>query len=246
MKYPNGDTYSGMWFRNKKQGQGTYTYKNGDVYTGEWKEDRKEGKGTFYNPNTQYQLIGRWKDGKLTKGKWVLGDGTVYNGNFEYNRPTGYGIFTFPNGNQSEGIYEKKRKQQNGEEDDEDEDEDEPEDEDEENPKGPKKYYYPDEVHVSSAPITELNRAEAVANLYIPEFEEVHFLKVETFETYNGREIVTVYNEGLTDANVQSLYVGNFQFKEELILMSGHRIRILSCIYYIIIIISSFFFFFFF
>lgn len=228
MKYPNGDSYSGMWFRNKKQGQGTYTYKNGDVYTGEWRDDKREGRGTFYNPTTQYQLIGQWKDGKLIKGKWVMGDGTVYNGNFDFNRPTGYGIFTFPNGNQSEGIYEKKRKQE-GEEEDDEPDEDEG-DEDEANPKGPKKYYYPNTVHESSAGVFELNRAQAVEDLYIPEWDEVHFLKVETFETYNDREIVTVYNEGLTDANLQGLFVGDFQFKDELILMSGHRIRILSCI----------------
>lgn len=72
-----------MWYRNYKQGQGTYTYKNGDVYSGNWVNDKKEGKGTLYNPNSSYQLVGIWENNQLKRGKWIMEDGTIYSGLYE-------------------------------------------------------------------------------------------------------------------------------------------------------------------
>ena len=43
--YSNGDTYSGGWRNNKREGSGVLTCANGDAYVGQWKNDKRHGKG---------------------------------------------------------------------------------------------------------------------------------------------------------------------------------------------------------
>ena len=43
--YSNGDTYTGGWRNNKREGTGTLRCSNGECYIGEWNNDKRHGKG---------------------------------------------------------------------------------------------------------------------------------------------------------------------------------------------------------
>lgn len=103
--YPNGDRYHGQWAEDKKHGDGTYFYANGDIYSGSWANDVKAGKGAYVYKRDGSQLVGEFKDGSLSTGKWVFKDGSVFVGRFKDNQPLGKGVFYFPSGNQQEGEW---------------------------------------------------------------------------------------------------------------------------------------------
>lgn len=58
--FGNGESYSGLWFGNKKHGFGEYRWPTGDIYTGDWKLDRVHGLGNF-NSSLGDQVLGEWK-----------------------------------------------------------------------------------------------------------------------------------------------------------------------------------------
>lgn len=103
--YPNGDRYHGNWADDKKNGDGTYFYANGDIYSGNWVDDVKSGTGAYVFGGDGSQLVGEFKAGSITTGKWVFKDGSVFVGRFNNNKPSGKGVFYFPSGNQQEGVW---------------------------------------------------------------------------------------------------------------------------------------------
>jgi len=50
MKYPNGDSYQGLWARGKKNGEGKYYYSNGILFEGSFVEGKKMGLGVITFP----------------------------------------------------------------------------------------------------------------------------------------------------------------------------------------------------
>jgi hypothetical protein len=38
----------GAWFKDKKHGEGKFTYPNKDIYKGEWKDNLRHGVGTYF------------------------------------------------------------------------------------------------------------------------------------------------------------------------------------------------------
>ena len=92
-----------LWYQDKRQGKGKYTYANGAFYDGQWKDDKKWGRGKF-----------DWGDGTLYDGEWVnnvrsgkgtnyYSDGDVYTGMWKEDMPNGKGIYKFSIG---ENEYE--------------------------------------------------------------------------------------------------------------------------------------------
>ena len=56
------------------------------------------------------KLIGEWKEGKLTEGRWIYPNGLYWEGKFENNKPKGLGTWYFNNGNKLTGSFEQKPK----------------------------------------------------------------------------------------------------------------------------------------
>ena len=56
------------------------------------------------------KLIGEWKEGKLTEGRWIYPNGLYWEGKFENNKPKGQGTWYFNNGNKLTGSFEQKPK----------------------------------------------------------------------------------------------------------------------------------------
>ena len=106
MTFPNGDVYSGEWFENKIQGEGSYTYKKtDDVYSGTWVDGKKQGKGRYEFAKDRSLLVGNWEAGQIITGKWELKGAAVYDGEFKLGRPFGAGQFTFESGLVQTGEY---------------------------------------------------------------------------------------------------------------------------------------------
>ena len=70
-----------MCIRDRREGEGTYTYANGAVYTGEWKDGAMEGQGVFTS------------------------EAGTYTGSFKAGAFDGYGVYEFANGDRYEGDY---------------------------------------------------------------------------------------------------------------------------------------------
>ena len=67
----NGDKYTGIWDKNK--GQGEINYKDGTKYTGQWDGDydwniKRNGVGTLYSADGQVLNQGKWEKNEY-KGK---------------------------------------------------------------------------------------------------------------------------------------------------------------------------------
>ena len=80
--FDNGNTYTGSFKNNKRDGKGVFTWVDGTVYTGDWVQGVKTGSGT---------------------NKYI--DGTLYIGEFENNTMTGKGTYTLANGFSMKGIF---------------------------------------------------------------------------------------------------------------------------------------------
>ena len=57
--------------KDKKHGNGTYTWPDGRSYDGEWLNGKQHGKAT-YTLKTGWQKTGVWNNGK--REKWIDGD----------------------------------------------------------------------------------------------------------------------------------------------------------------------------
>ena len=71
--YANGDTYTGGWRNNKREGSGELICANGELYIGEWKNDKKHGKGMrkwYVEEPPRYRGASRKWDGYIYDGQW--------------------------------------------------------------------------------------------------------------------------------------------------------------------------------
>ncbi len=235
--------YQGMWKRNNKHGNGTYTYVNGDVYSGRWVKNVKSGKGAYVIAESQSQLVGVWKKGKLEDGKWVHYDGTVYTGEFKNNTPTGTGLYTFPHGNQIEGVYAV---------DGEEEEEEEEEGEEGELPVTKPRVWKGQAVSIATTSSADLNKAEPAEPQFVPNVETLSMVNIESIRNTkssldgeedeegeegvggdDGFEVVMIVNTGETDVNLKGLHLScnekdPFIFRDDFELLSGGRVRVLS------------------
>lgn len=107
MKFPNGDTYHGMWSDDAMNGDGTFIYANGDIFSGNFTNGIKEGQGTYEFQADKSQLVGEWKAGTIVSGTWRFACGGSYTGQFEKGKPIGRGVFNMANGYQQDGEYRK-------------------------------------------------------------------------------------------------------------------------------------------
>eukprot|EP01124_Arcella_intermedia_P031606 TRINITY_DN7181_c0_g1_i1.p1 TRINITY_DN7181_c0_g1~~TRINITY_DN7181_c0_g1_i1.p1 ORF type:complete len:1288 (+),score=388.27 TRINITY_DN7181_c0_g1_i1:29-3865(+) len=107
MKWGDGSTYQGWWFRGNMQGAGVFEYLGG-IYSGNFEKnirDGPEGKMRFTNGSV-YQ--GDWKNGK-PHGQGTLKDlnGNVFTGKWEEGYRYGSGTLNYFNGDTYNGSFKK-------------------------------------------------------------------------------------------------------------------------------------------
>ncbi|PNH05067.1 Radial spoke head 1, partial [Tetrabaena socialis] len=83
MTYPDKGVYEGDWVEDVMQGTGTYTYASGDVYQGGFQAGKRHGQGMYHFRAPCCQLVGDWKEGAFTYGRWVFRDGSMFMGKFQ-------------------------------------------------------------------------------------------------------------------------------------------------------------------
>lgn len=94
--YPNGDGYTGQWFRGGRSGKGDYTYSDGSFYSGEWDGGMRAGDGMMkYNDGSSYE--GEWfNDQRHGWGKYEFENGDIYEGQFVHGKMQGWrGLYSF-------------------------------------------------------------------------------------------------------------------------------------------------------
>jgi len=73
--YQNGETYTGEFKNDQRNGQGTYTWSDGQKYVGEFKYDKRNGQGTFTWPSGQ-KYVGEYLNDQYNgQGTLTLSDG---------------------------------------------------------------------------------------------------------------------------------------------------------------------------
>jgi radial spoke head protein 1 len=102
--------YQGYWENGRRHGEGVFTYPNGDVYSGWWRFGEKEGTGSYISKATGMKMLGEWKNGEISHGRWVYPNGVYFEGKFENNKPSGAGTWHFTNSNSLQGVYTQKPK----------------------------------------------------------------------------------------------------------------------------------------
>ena len=96
--YPNGDGYTGQWFKGERSGKGSYTYSDGSFYSGEWDGGMRAGDGMMkYNDGSTYE--GEWfNDQRHGWGKYEFENGDIYEGQFVHGKMQGWkGLYSFSN-----------------------------------------------------------------------------------------------------------------------------------------------------
>ena len=88
------DTYTGGWFRNKKDGAGVLTSTVNGKYDGEWSKNNKQGNGKWTsimgdNYNGQWEL-----DMKHGDGEFVTTRGEKYSGQWRKDKRHEHGVWT--------------------------------------------------------------------------------------------------------------------------------------------------------
>lgn len=101
----NGNTYSGQWNNNYREGKGKMVFKNEDVYIGEFFHSKLNGFGTMkFSAGGQYS--GEWmNDLPHGKGKYIYANGERYEGLLAYGKRSGYGKFTYEDGSVYDGQW---------------------------------------------------------------------------------------------------------------------------------------------
>jgi hypothetical protein len=61
-EYPDGETYSGDWAHDRRDGFGVTSFKDGDRHYGQWRADDREGPGVM-----------EWADGDVFCGAYSAG-----------------------------------------------------------------------------------------------------------------------------------------------------------------------------
>ncbi|MDF3820693.1 hypothetical protein P3G55_12320 [Leptospira sp. 96542] len=78
--YENGDSFSGNFLENSKEGVGVYTYHNGDRFEGEYKSNLREGNGVYLYESGD-RFVGYYHKGKRNgSGKYHFNDGLILEG----------------------------------------------------------------------------------------------------------------------------------------------------------------------
>lgn len=79
--YRNEDFYEGEFVASKKHGSGTYRYtEKGESYTGFFSQDLRDGEGKYLEKNGNC-YTGQWaKDLKHGEGKYHFNTGEIYQG----------------------------------------------------------------------------------------------------------------------------------------------------------------------
>jgi hypothetical protein len=89
-----GNTYTGNWCFNKKQGVGTMECVTGEVYHGEWDNNLPNGYGQLQYVNRD-RYDGEWKDGvRNGRGTHFFANGDKYEGDWVLNVCQGEGTYT--------------------------------------------------------------------------------------------------------------------------------------------------------
>jgi len=123
-----GNTYTGSWTYNQKEGVGTMECVSGEIYHGEWAADKPHGYGQLQYINRD-RYDGEWKDGMRSgrgihyfangdkyEGEWLNnlchGEGVYttiaghfYCGGWKYGKMHGHGLLVTPNGRRYEGEF---------------------------------------------------------------------------------------------------------------------------------------------
>lgn len=117
-RYPSGNVYDGMWYRDKRHGYGTMRWhdRNNETYEGDWEDGLQHGVGehTWFLrrlPGSQYpqrnQYYGQWHKGlRQGTGTFTYANGSKYEGQWHANQKHGHGVVTFKNGRVFEGQFE--------------------------------------------------------------------------------------------------------------------------------------------
>jgi len=101
-------TYSGVWYRNSRQGEGTEEVPGGQRYSGQFLADKRHGYGTLYDSKTGIISEGIWRAGIHVNGNgWSVTypNGDKYSGYAIDFIPAGYGICRYHNGDVYSGEW---------------------------------------------------------------------------------------------------------------------------------------------
>ena len=97
MKHADQSVYDGEWFRNEKNGFGTYSYSNGDRFVGTFRADLVDGEG-LYNFKNRDSYNGQWEKGKMHgRGVYTYSNDTTFTGHGHKGRRHGEGHYTLKN-----------------------------------------------------------------------------------------------------------------------------------------------------
>lgn len=69
-KFPDGKSYSGDYYRDKKHGYGCFKWSDAKSYEGWWKDGKQHGYGIIYQEGVAKPAT--WIDGK--RDKWITMD----------------------------------------------------------------------------------------------------------------------------------------------------------------------------
>ena len=88
MKYGDGSTYKGQWYKNKRHGRGTYQFSDKSRYKGEFILDKLHGVGQLIWPDGS-KYVGEWYEGQRHGiGKEYKANGELrYDGMWKNNEP---------------------------------------------------------------------------------------------------------------------------------------------------------------
>jgi len=103
--FPDGGFYHGYFQEGKRNGEGLVFYASKDRYSGQWKNGLKHGNGTYIIEKISSKIKGKWEDGKIMEGEWVLSNGDVYKGAFKNQYPCGEGTWILKKGVEKKGVY---------------------------------------------------------------------------------------------------------------------------------------------
>lgn len=82
------------------------TFPNGDSFSGEYKSQKRNGKGEYTWKKPKAAYVGTYVDGKRQgMGKMTYPDGSMYHGSWENNDRHGFGTYIFANGDRYCGAW---------------------------------------------------------------------------------------------------------------------------------------------
>jgi hypothetical protein len=65
------ESYVGTFDKDKRDGQGKFTYKKGDTYIGGWKKDKRSGQGTAVWKKKGETFVGKWFKNRVRAGTFT-------------------------------------------------------------------------------------------------------------------------------------------------------------------------------